>query len=100
MEDRAIERLTDLYDYCMPQVSDKTTYPIDCVFTKEDLDTIDMYRSDFETAVSEQEGIWLKEGGPSDEEWEEYKSRLSNTCGMDELLSVYQGAYERYKDAQ
>lgn len=100
MEDRAIERLTDLYDYWMPQVADKTTYPIDCVFTKEDLDTIDMYRSDFETAVSEQEGIWLKEGGPSDEEWEEYKSRLSNTCGMDELLSVYQGAYERYKDAQ
>lgn len=100
MEDRAIERLTDLYDYWMPQVSDTTTYPIDCVFTKEDLDTIDMYKSDFETAVSEQEGLWLKEGGPSDEEWEAYKEKLSGSCGMDELLTVYQGAYERYSSAQ
>lgn len=100
MEERAIERLTDLYDYWMPQVSDTTTYPVDCVFTKDDLDTIDMYRSDFETAVSEQEGLWFKNGGPSDEEWEAYKAKLSNSCGMDELLSVYQGAYDRYKSAQ
>ena len=28
MEDRAVERLTDLYDYWMPQVKDPTTYPV------------------------------------------------------------------------
>ena len=44
---------------------DATTYPIDCVFTSEELDTIDRYRADFENAVSEQEGLWLKDGGPS-----------------------------------
>lgn len=100
MEDRAIERLTDLYDYWMPQVSDTTTYPIDCVFSSEDLETIDLYKADFESAISEQEGIWLKEGGPTEEEWEAYKSKLSDNCGMEELLKVYQGAYERYTNAQ
>lgn len=96
MEDRAIERLTDLYDYWMPQVEDTTTYPIDCVFTNEELETIDMYKTDFENTVAEQEGLWLKEGGPTDEEWEAYKEKLNSTCGMNELLEVYQAAYDRY----
>ena len=56
MEDRAIERLTDLYEYWMPQVTDTTTYPVDCVFTQEELDTIDRYRCRLESMVSEQEG--------------------------------------------
>ncbi|MCR5640694.1 MAG: extracellular solute-binding protein [Lachnospiraceae bacterium] len=100
MEDRAIERLTDLYDYWMPQVKDTTTYPIDCVFTNEELDTIDMYKQDFCDAVAEQEGLWIKEGGPTDEEWEAYKEMLNSNCGMSELLQVYQDAYDRYKEAQ
>ncbi len=96
MEDRAVERLTDLYDYWMPQVKDTTTYPVDCVFTKDELDTIDRFKTDFENAVSEQEGLWLKNGGPTDAEWEAYKTKLKDTCGMDELLKVYQAAYDRY----
>lgn len=97
MEDRAIERLTDLKDFWMPFVDDTTTYPIDCVFTSEELDTIDRYRADFENAVSEQEGLWLKDGGPSDSEWAAYLDTLTNSCGMDKLLAAYQGAYDRYK---
>ncbi|MCR4901424.1 MAG: extracellular solute-binding protein [Butyrivibrio sp.] len=100
MEDRAIERLTDLYDYWMPQVKDTSTYPIDCVFTNEELETIDMYKTDFENTVAEQEGLWIKEGGPTDEEWEAYKEKLTNTCGMGDLLQVYQDAYDRYVQAQ
>ncbi len=100
MEDRAIERLTDLYDYWLPQVQDKTTYPIDCVFTNEELDIIDMYKQDFVDAVAEQEGLWIKEGGPTDEEWEAYKEMLNNNCRMAELLQVYQDAYDRYVEAQ
>ena len=99
MEDRAVERLTDLYDYWMPQVKDKSVYPIDCVFTSDELNTIDTFKTDFENAVSEQEGLWLKEGGPTDDEWEAYKEKLNNTCGMQELLKVYQDAYDRYKEA-
>lgn len=100
MEDRAIERLTDLYDFWMPFVSDTTVYPLDCVFTQDELDTIDRYKSDFESTVSEQEGLWIKEGGPTDEEWEAYKQNLSDTCGMDQLLQVYQDAYDRYAEAK
>ena len=95
MEDRAIERLTDLYDFWMPYVKDTTTYPVDCVFTAEELDTIDMYRVEFENAVSEQEALWIKEGGPSDADWEAYQSKLQS-CGADKLLEVYQNAYNRY----
>ena len=100
MEDRAIERLTDLYEYWMPQVTDTTTYPVDCVFTQEELDTIDRYRADFESMVSEQEGLWIRDGGPTDEEWAAYCENLVNSCGMDQLLEVYQAAYDRYTEAE
>ncbi len=99
MEDRAIERLTDLNDYWMSFVDSAVTYPVDCVFTKEELDTIDRYKPDFESTVSEQEGLWIKEGGPTDEAWESYVSTLKNNCGMDELQKVYQAAYDRYAAA-
>ena len=100
MEDRAIERLNDLYDYWMPYVSDTTVYPMDCVYTADELETIDEYKTDFQNIVAENEGLWIKNGGPTDEEWEAYKANLSETCGMDELLEVYQAAYDRYAAAQ
>ena len=46
--------------------------------------------------VSEQEGLWIRDGGPTDEEWESYKQMLADRCGMDQLLQVYQDAYARY----
>lgn len=98
LEDRAEERLTDLNDYWMPFVDSTTCYPIDCVFTEEELDTIDMYRTDFENTVSENEGLWLRDGGPTDAEWEGYLDTLTNSCGMEELLKVYQDAYDRYAE--
>lgn len=96
MEDRAIERLTDLYEFWMPYVDSKTAYPVDCVFTGEELDDIDWYKADFESAVAEQEGLWIKNGGPTDAEWESYIENLRKKCGMDKLLKVYQEAYDRY----
>ena len=99
MEDRAIERLTDLDTFWMPFVQDTTFYPVDCVFTGMEMETIDWHKSDFETSVREQEGLWIKEGGPTDEEWEAYKKRLSEKCGMDDLLETYQNAYDRYSAA-
>ncbi|MCM1174830.1 MAG: extracellular solute-binding protein [Blautia sp.] len=96
MEDRAIERLTDLYEFWMPYVDSTVTYPVDCVFTGRELDTIDWYKANFESTVSENEGLWIKNGGPTDEEWETYLTTLSKKCGMDKLLEVYQAAYDRY----
>ena len=100
MEDRAIERLTDLDTFWMPYVQDTTFYPVDCVFTGMEMETIDWHKSDFETSVREQEGLWIKEGGPTNEEWEAYKKRLSEKCGMDDLLETYQNAYDRYSAAE
>lgn len=99
MEDRAITRLKDLYEFWMPYVSSTVTYPIDCVFTEEELDVIDRYKADFESAVSEQEALWIKDGGPTDAEWEEYVAMLNRSCGMEELLAVYQAAYNRYAES-
>ena len=97
MEDRAIVRLQDLANsWVNPYVKSMTTYPIDCVFTSDELEVIDRYRADFESAVSEQEALWLKDGGPSDEEWDAYCQMLVDSCGMEELQKVYQAAYDRY----
>ena len=73
---------------------------MDCVFTQEEIDVIDLYKSDFESAVSEQEGLWLRDGGPDDAEWDAYVAHLTESCGMQELLDVYQAAYDRYVAAQ
>lgn len=100
MEERAIERLTDLNDYWMQYVDSTETYPVDCVYTAEELELIDTYKADFENTVSENEGIWLKEGGPTDEEWEAYLTTLNEGCAMQEMLLAYQAAYDRYAEAE
>lgn len=100
MEDRAIERLTDLEEFWMPYIDSTVTYPVDCVYTEDELDIIDQYKTDFENTVSEQEGLWLKEGGPTDAEWESYLTTLKESCGMEKLLEVYQSAYERYMNGE
>lgn len=99
MEDRAITRLNDLYEDWMPYVDSTVCYPIDCVFTEEELEIIDQYKADFESAVSEQEAVWIKDGGPTDEKWNEYVEMLKRSCGMDELIKVYQAAYDRYVES-
>jgi len=99
MEDRAMERLADTYDYFFTFVKDFSFYPQDCVFTEDELDDLDFYRADFERAVAENEAKWLKEGGPSDEEWASYKAFLER-CGMSTLLDIYQTVYDRYVAAK
>ena len=36
----------------------------------------------------------------TDEEWEAYISTITDSCGMEELLQVYQDAYDRYVEEQ
>lgn len=84
----------------MPYVDSTATYPVDCVFTGRELDDIDWYKANFENTVSEQEGLWLKNGGPTDEEWESYLNNLEKKCGMSRLLATYQAAYDRYAELE
>ena len=100
MEARALQRLSDLENFWFNYVDDFTFYPVDCVFTQMELDDLDLYRADFESHVREQEALWLRDGGPSDAEWEAYKQDLVDTYGMGEMLQIYQDAYDRYSTAE
>ncbi len=99
MEPRAQERLADLYDFWMTYVQDDTRYPLDVVLTQSELDDIDYYKPDLEKAQSEYEANWIKNGGPTDAEWEEYKAFLER-CGLSTLEQIYQDAYDRYMAIQ
>ncbi len=100
MEDRAKVRLEELTEFWMPYVGSSAAYPNDVTFTTEELEVIDRYKADFTSQVSEKEGNWLKNGGPTDDEWNAYKAMLEDSCGMSKLLEVYQNAYTRYLEAQ
>ena len=96
MEDRATQRLHDIEEIWMPYVQEVVSYPNDVTFTDEELEVISRYKADFTSQVAEYEGTWLKNGGPTDAEWEAYLKMLRDNCGMDRLLDVYQTAYTRY----
>ena len=96
MEDRATERLEDLMNEWMPYVESTVSYPNDINFTSDELEVISRYKADFVSQVAEYEGTWLKNGGPTDEEWDAYLQMLEDSCGMSRLLQVYQDAYDRY----
>ena len=99
LEDRAKERLQLLVDDWIPLAQNKNYYPNDVTFTQDELDIIDRYKESFVKLVAEKEGNWLKNGGPTDAEWDEYLTMLRDSCGMDKLLTVYQDAYTRYVNA-
>ena len=99
LEERAKDRLEYLENDWLPYAHNKNFYPLDVTFTAEELETIDRYKADFVSQVSEAEGRWIKDGGPSDQEWSDYLSVLEDSCGMSRLLSVYQDAYDRYMAA-
>ena len=100
MEDRATQRLHDIEEQWMPYVEAAVAYPNDVTFTEEELEVISRYKADFVSQVAEYEGTWLKNGGPTDAEWDAYLKMLKDNCGMDRLLDVYQTAYTRYLEAR
>lgn len=96
LEDRARQRIVDLNDYWMQFVDNPIVYPGDCTYTINELEIIDKYRNVLQETVAEYEAKWIREGGPKDEEWEEYLDVLKKVCGIEELKAVYQVAYNRY----
>jgi putative aldouronate transport system substrate-binding protein len=96
MEQRAMDRLNDLVNFWYTYCDSLDLYPGNANFSNEELEIIDRYKADFESAVAEQEALWLKNGGPTDEEWQAYLDTLTDLCGMNELLEIYQNAYNRY----
>ncbi len=96
LEDRAVVRLEDLENYWMPYVEDYSSYPNDVTFNKDELEVIGRYKADLVSQIAEYEGKWIKNGGPNDQEWNDYLKVLKDNCGMERLLQTYQSAYTRY----
>ena len=46
-----------LINFWMLYVDSIVTYPVDYVYSEDELDVIDRYKADFESSVSEQEGL-------------------------------------------
>lgn len=97
LEDRAQARLDDLKDFWFNYVSDFTQYPT-VVFTQEETETINDLWSDIKSYTDEMRGKWLTGASDISADWDAYIKQLES-MGLNELLSCWQAAYDRYQAA-
>lgn len=96
LEDRAQERLDDLRDFWFQYVDDTEYFP-SVVYTEEEIETINDRMSDLKSMTEEKAAHWLKEGN-IEAEWDQYVSDL-DSMGLQDILGVWQSAYDRYAAA-
>lgn len=98
MEDRAQERLDILRDFYFAKHNPDPsyTYP-NVVFTAEENEIINEIYADIKNFTSEKTALWLKNGN-IDAEWDAYVKQL-DSMGLQDLLKVWQDAYDRYQAA-
>ena len=94
MEPRAVERLENIVDVYSPFLVSEN-YP-QVTFTVEELQVIDELLGDVMELTNEKRAGWLMNGF-SDKDWEKYLKVL-NSIGINELISVYQSALDRYNN--
>lgn len=98
MEERAQERLDILEDFYFAQYDPDPSYTYPNVtFTAEENELINDVYADIVNLTSEKTALWLKNGN-IEQEWDAYVQQLEN-MGLNELLSVWQAAYDRYQAA-
>lgn len=99
MEPRAQERLDILRDFYFAQYNPDPSYTYPNVtFTAEENEVINDLYADIKNLTSEKTALWLKDGN-IEAEWDAYVEQL-NDMGLQELLNVWQEAYDRYYEAQ
>ena len=98
MEDRAQLRLNDLNDYWFAYVDDTTSYP-SVVFTEDETNTINDLISDINAYVDEMRGLWLTGKSDINADWDAYVEQLNN-MGLQEVISCWQAAYDRFVAAK
>ncbi len=64
-------------------------------FNEEEQKVIDKYLTNINTLVGEKEQIWVLGKGDVEAEWDKYVADLKG-MGLDEVLAVYNSAYDRY----
>lgn len=62
--------------------------------TAEEQQRVSQIQPQLENIIDSYQMRWILDGG-ADEEWETYKSDLA-AAGLDEFVSIFQGAYDRY----
>ena len=78
----------ELYEPIVAPVAGQLSY------TDEELDIVNKYQTNIQTAVSEQQQKWLLGTEDVDATWDKYIQSLKK-MGIDELVKVYQSAYKR-----
>lgn len=68
------------------------------LYSPEENEQIKLLSTDINSYVMESSARWLLEG-TVEEEWDEYLNNLKK-MGIDDLLAVYQQAYDRFLSAQ
>lgn len=76
----------------------RENFPFVFLFSKEEEQLLAKLRTAIETNVEQMTAKWITSSPPSDSEWNEYLDAMKR-MGLDELLAVYQGAYDRYRKA-
>lgn len=95
MEPRAVLRLERLAAHAVPFVYPGATPLPNITFTMTEINTLSTIEANLNDYVYEQQTLWLLNGGPTDTQFNTFKTTLSN-IGLASALSIYQGAYERF----
>jgi len=95
MEARAQERIDDLKNIWFEKVDNLEYYP-SVVYSLEEIDIVNEHISDLNTYVTETSANWIIYGG-IEEEWVGYIKTLESN-GMNEVVSAWQSAYDRYQE--
>jgi len=95
MEARAQERIDDLKNIWFEKVDNLEYYP-SVVYSLEEIDIVNEHISDLNTYVTETSANWIIYGG-IEEEWDGYIKTLESN-GMNEVVSAWQSAYDRYQE--
>ncbi|GAA4865717.1 extracellular solute-binding protein [Paenibacillus vulneris] len=67
-------------------------------FTAEESDQISRYLTDIDGYVGKMSAKWMMSGG-IDKEWDDYVKKL-NDMGLDKMMKIYQGVYDRYNSSK
>lgn len=66
----------------------------ECFFTEDEIEEVNILRTDIESYVTQKYASWIVEGGV-EEEWDEFQKQLQD-MNVDEYIKLYQDAYDRY----
>lgn len=95
-EPRAAERQELVAQYYAPYAANDAYPPV--MLSIEELDATAYVLNDINEMVKEKFATWIVDGS-IDQQWDDYLAQLE-TLGIDEVVSTYQQAYDRFESAQ